>query len=58
MAEDRESWKWQLAHRITTVDELSKLINLTPEEKADIAQNLGLFRMAITPPAALPRNFI
>ena len=49
MAEERESWKWQLAHRITTVDELSKLINLTPEEKADIARNLGLFRMAITP---------
>ena len=49
MADDMESWQWQLAHRITTVDELSKHITLTEEEKADIAQSLSLFRMAITP---------
>ena len=49
MADERGSWKWQLTHRITTVDELSKLITLTPEDKADIAQSLELFRMAITP---------
>ena len=49
MTDMEKSWKWQLANRITTADELAKLIKLSPSEKADIAQSLSLFRMAITP---------
>ncbi len=49
MTDERESWKWQLAHRITTVEELEKLITLSPSEKEDISKTLSLFRMAITP---------
>ncbi len=49
MTEMEKSWKWQLANRITTAEELEKLIRLSPAEKSDIAQSLSLFRMAITP---------
>jgi lysine 2,3-aminomutase len=41
-------WRWQLAHRIHSGEELRKIINLTPEEEAGIfAQHR--FRMDITP---------
>lgn len=49
MADNIESWQWQLKHRITTVDELEKLIHLSAQEKADISKCLGQFRMAMTP---------
>ncbi len=42
-------WKWQLAHRITDVDTLSKVLTLSEEEKRDIERSLGYFRMAVTP---------
>ncbi|HHS98156.1 MAG TPA: KamA family radical SAM protein, partial [Chloroflexi bacterium] len=44
-----EDWHWQLANRITTVEELSRVIPLTDEEKAMIEESLGTLRMAITP---------
>jgi len=46
---DWNNWKWQLKNRITTVDELSRIINLTEDEKRDIHSCLEKFRMAITP---------
>lgn len=42
-------WKWQFKNRITTVEELEKIIHLSEKEKQDIGQCLKLFRMAITP---------
>ena len=42
-------WHWQLANRITTVDKLSQVINLTDEEKEVIEKSLNTLRMAITP---------
>ncbi|NLM61199.1 MAG: KamA family radical SAM protein, partial [Clostridiales bacterium] len=42
-------WKWQMAHRIKTVDDLSKVIELSDREKRDISKCLEKFRMAITP---------
>jgi lysine 2,3-aminomutase len=42
-------WKWQFRNRITTVDELSKVIHISETEKQEIAGCLNLFRMAITP---------
>ena len=42
-------WHWQVANRITTVDKLSQVINLTDEEKEVIEKSLNTLRMAITP---------
>ena len=42
-------WKWQFANRITTVQELAKIVDLTKQEEEDIGKCLQLFRMAITP---------
>lgn len=44
-----EDWRWQIANRITTVDELSQIINLTEDEKGVIDRSLNTLRMAITP---------
>ena len=41
-------WRWQLAHRLNTVDELAQIIRLTPEEVAGLAAP-GRFRVDITP---------
>jgi lysine 2,3-aminomutase len=42
-------WRWQIANRITTVDKLSQVINLTDEEQEVIEKSLNTLRMAITP---------
>lgn len=46
---DWDNWQWQLANRITTLEELNQVITLTNEEKEGIARSLGSLRMAITP---------
>ena len=40
-------WRWQLSHRLNTLDELSSIINLTPEEIEGIRSHH--FRVDITP---------
>ncbi|NLM56402.1 MAG: lysine 2,3-aminomutase [Clostridiales bacterium] len=42
-------WKWQFKNRITTVEQLEKVIHLSEKEKKDISLCLKNFRMAITP---------
>lgn len=42
-------WKWQVKHRIETVEELKKLISLTDKEEEGIRESLKTLRMAITP---------
>lgn len=42
-------WKWQVANRISTVEDLKQVINLTPEEEEGIKGCLENLRMAITP---------
>ncbi len=42
-------WRWQIANRITTVDQLSQVINLTESETETIEKSLIMLRMAITP---------
>jgi len=44
-----QDWKWQLRNRITTVEQLEKVIHLSGQEKQDISLCLKNFRMAITP---------
>lgn len=41
-------WRWQLAHRLNTAEELEKVIHLTPEERAGL-EAPGHFRVDITP---------
>ncbi len=41
-------WRWQLSHRVQTIDELQQIINLTPEEEVAILSEKR-FRMDITP---------
>jgi len=47
--EQWNDWKWQVKNRITTVEDLKKIINLTQEEIDGIHASLKVFRMAITP---------
>jgi len=44
-----KDWKWQLKNRITTLEELKKLISLTPSEEEGIKRSKGRLAMAITP---------
>jgi lysine 2,3-aminomutase len=41
-------WHWQLSHRLNTVEDLSQIIRLTPEERAGL-EAPGHFRVDITP---------
>jgi lysine 2,3-aminomutase len=47
--EEKNSWRWQLQHRITTLGELEKWVNLTAEEKKAVRYSPGRLKMAITP---------
>jgi len=42
-------WKWQVKNRITNVEDLKKVIDLTDEETKEIEDSLSTLRMAITP---------
>lgn len=42
-------WKWQVANRITDVEQLKKIINLTPDEEQKIGEVVKSFRLGITP---------
>ncbi|KAA1243798.1 KamA family radical SAM protein [Aquimarina sp. RZ0] len=46
--EQWEDWKWQLSNRINSVEEISKIINLTDSE-INALQSDSLFRVDITP---------
>ena len=42
-------WRWQLRHRITTLDQLKEIIQLTPEEIEGIKHSKGRLALAVTP---------
>ena len=42
-------WKWQVANRIETLEDLKKYVKLTPEEEEGVKKTLSTIRMAITP---------
>ena len=46
---DWGNWKWQIANRLTTVDELREVINISDGEAEVIEKSLNKLRMAITP---------
>ncbi|HWQ71556.1 MAG TPA: lysine 2,3-aminomutase [Desulfitobacteriaceae bacterium] len=47
--EQWQDWKWQISNRITTIDQLEQVVNLTRKEREGIRASLKKFRMAITP---------
>jgi len=42
-------WRWQLRHRITTVERMGEIVHLIPEEIEGIKQSKGRLAMAVTP---------
>jgi lysine 2,3-aminomutase len=46
---DWSDWRWQLRNRISGVDLLERILNLTEQEKADIEEVGAKFRWAFTP---------
>ena len=42
-------WRWQYRNRICGVDELSRVVDMSDDEKNSMAECLAKFRMAITP---------
>jgi lysine 2,3-aminomutase len=42
-------WRWQLRHRISTLDEIDRLIPLTADERAALVTAPSNFRVGITP---------
>ena len=47
--EEWNDWRWQVKNRITTVDQLKQVINLSKDEQEGIRESLKTLRMAITP---------
>ena len=41
-------WRWQMSHRLNSLEELERVINLTPSEREALSTS-GLFRVDITP---------
>jgi len=46
---DWSDWRWQMRHRIHSVEALDKYINLSSNEKLDIQKACEVFPMSITP---------
>ena len=42
-------WRWQLRHRVTTLEQLKEIIELTPEEMEGIKHSKGRLALAVTP---------
>lgn len=47
--EQWNDWKWQISNRITTIEELEQVINLSEEEKFGVKASLEKLKMGITP---------
>lgn len=46
---DWNDWRWQLRHRITTLEQLREILQLTPEEIEGIKHSKGRLALAVTP---------
>lgn len=42
-------WRWQLRHRINTLEQLKQVIQMTPDEEASVSTTCKRLRMSITP---------
>ena len=48
-AEQWGNWKWQLSHRLRTLDDVARVVSLTPVEREGILHATGDFPLSITP---------
>jgi lysine 2,3-aminomutase len=46
---DWEDWRWQMRNRITKLEQISQVVNLTKEEEEGIKNAKGHMAMAVTP---------
>jgi lysine 2,3-aminomutase len=46
---DWEDWRWQMRNRITKLDQIAQVVNLTKEEEEGIKNAKGHMAMAVTP---------
>ncbi|GAB4250479.1 MAG: lysine 2,3-aminomutase [Candidatus Methylacidiphilales bacterium] len=46
---DWQDWTWQLRHRLTRLEDLEPLLELTPEERAGVILSRNKLALAITP---------
>lgn len=44
-----DDWKWQVGNRIDTLEDLKKVVNLSPDEEEGVKKSLEILRMGITP---------
>ena len=47
--EEWNDWKWQLRNRVTKLDDLKNIVDLTSAEEEGVRESLKILRMAITP---------
>lgn len=47
--EEWNDWRWQMRSRVTSAEELAKILPLSSEEQAGVERCLRHFRMAVTP---------
>ncbi len=47
--DDWQNWKWHVAHLIRDTDLLGRIIDLTPQEKADIEKTATQYRWSVSP---------
>ena len=48
-AEQWNDWRWQVSHRVTNLEQLGQVVNLTDEEERAVKDSEHLFRLGITP---------
>ena len=48
-ADDWDNWQWQQRNRVTTLDDLEKVVTVTPEERDAFQKSHEAFHMGITP---------
>ncbi len=46
---DWNDWRWQLRHRVTRLDQLKEILELTPDEIEGIKHSKGRLALAVTP---------
>ena len=47
--DDWNDWHWQMRHRITTAEEMARVVPMTPNEQRTIERALDRFRFAVPP---------
>jgi len=47
--EQWNDWKWQLQNRVSTIEELKKVVDIDPKYEAEYTETLTKLRMSVTP---------